>query len=133
MALGASGARTWNSIEEKGLWKTLTDWKTWADWGTGALGGVTLLGDTSSAVKAVRTFGKIMTVPAVVNALANVPEAKAAWDKIDLSNPIESAKKLTPQDFHALSSFLIGIISGKNYIKGNLAERKVLQKSGFDT
>ena len=133
MALSASGARTWNSIEQKGLWDTLTDWKTWADWGTGALGGVTLLGDASSAVKAVRTFGKLMTVPAVLNALSNVPEAKAAWDKINLSNPIESAKKLTPQDYHALSSFLIGVVSGKNYVKGNLAERKVLQKSGINT
>jgi hypothetical protein len=32
-----------------------------------------------------------------------------------------------------LSSFLVGVLSGKNYIKGNLAERKVLQESGFNT
>ena len=69
----------------------------------------------------------------IYNALSSVPEAKAAWDKIDLNNPIESAKKLTPQDYHALSSFLIGVVSGKNYLKGNLAERKVLQKSGINT
>ena len=62
-----------------------------------------------------------------------MPEAKAAWDKIDLKNPIESAKNLTPQDYHALSSFLIGVVSGKNYLKGNLAERKVLQESGINT
>jgi hypothetical protein len=37
-----------------------------------------------------------MTLPAIGNALYNMPEAKAAWDKIDLNNPIESVKKLTP-------------------------------------
>ena len=132
MALSASGARTWNSIEEKGLWDTLTDWKTWADWGTGALGGTMLLGDASSAVKVVRGLGKLMTIPMVWNSLTSIPEAKAAWDKIDLSSPIESAKKLTPQDYHALSTFLMGIVSGKNYLRGNLAERQVLKQSGIN-
>ena len=133
MALSASGARTWNSIEQRGVWDTLTDWKTWADWGTGALGGTALLGDASSAVKVVRGFGKLMTIPAIYQSLNSIPEAKAAWDKIDLSSPIESAKKLTPQDYHALSTFLMGIISGKNYLRGNLAERAVLKHSGVNT
>lgn len=133
MALSASGARTWNNIEQNGLWDTLTDWKTWADWGTGALGGTMLLGDTSSVVKFVRGLGKLMTIPALISAYNNIPEAKAALSKIDFNNPVESAKKLTPQDYHALSSVLVGALSGKNYIKGNLAERKVLQESGFNT
>lgn len=133
MALSASGARTWNSIEQRGVWDTLTDWKTWADWGTGALGGTALLGDASSAVKVVRGFGKLMTIPAIYQSLNSIPEAKAAWDKIDLSSPIESAKKLTPQDYHALSTFLMGIISGKNYLRGNLSERAVLKHSGVNT
>ena len=132
LALSASGARTWNSIEQKGLWDTLTDWKTWADWGTGALGGTMLLGDASSAVKFAKGLGKIMTLPAVGMAIYNAPEAKAAWDKIDLKNPIESIKKLTPQDYHALSSFLIGVVSGKNYLRGNVAEREVLKQSGIN-
>jgi hypothetical protein len=85
-----------------------------------------LLGDASSAVKFAKGLGKIMTLPAVGMALYNAPEAKAAWDKIDLKNPVESIKKLTPQDYHALSSFLIGVVSGKNYVKGNLAERAVM-------
>ena len=133
MALSASGLRTWNSVEQRGLWDTLTDWKTWADWGTGALGGTALLGDASSIAKFARGFGKLMTIPAIGMAIANVPEAKAAWDKIDSNNLVESIKKLTPQDYHALSSVLIGLLSGKNYIKGNLAERKVLQESGINT
>ena len=133
MALSASGLRTWNSIEQEGLWNTLKDWKTWADWGTGLLGGTALLGDASSIAKFARGFGKLMTIPAIGAAFANVPEAKAAWDKIDSNNLVESVKKLTPQDYHALSSVLIGLLSGKNYIKGNLAERKVLQESGINT
>jgi len=64
-----------------------------------------------------------MTIPMVYNSLKSIPEAKAAWDKIDLDHPIDSAKKLTPQDYHALSTFLMGIISGKNYLRNNLAER----------
>lgn len=131
-ALGASTLRTWNSIEDRGVWDTLTDWKTWADWGTGALGGTPLLGDSSSLVKFARGLGKLMTIPAIGSAIANVPEAKQAWDKINFSD-LESLKKLTPQDFHAISSVLIGVLSGKNYLKGNLAERKVLQESGFST
>ena len=133
MALSASTARTWNSIEQNGLWDTLTDWKTWADWGTGALGGTALLGDASSAVKVIRGFGKLMTIPMVYGSLKSIPEAKAAWDKIDLDHPFESAKKLTPQDYHALSTFLMGIISGRNYLRGNLAERAVLEHSGINT
>ena len=133
LALSASGARTWNSIEQNGIWDTLTDWKTWADWGTGALGGIAFLGDGTSAVKAIRGFGKLMTIPMVWQSLKSIPEAKAAWDKIDLDHPIDSAKKLTPQDYHALSTFLMGLVSGKNYFKGNLAERKVLQESGINT
>lgn len=133
MALSASGLRTWNSIEQKGLWNTLTDWKTWADWGTGALGGTALLGDASSIAKFARGFGKLMTIPAIGMAFANVPEAKAAWDKIDSNNLVESIKKLTPQDYHALSSVLIGLLSGKNYLRGNLAERAVLKHSGVNT
>ena len=133
MALSASGARTWNSIEQNGLWNTLADWKTWADWGTGALGGTALLGDASSAVKVIKGFGQLMTIPMVYNSLKSIPEAKAAWDKIDLDHPIDSAKKLTPQDYHALSTFLMGIISGKNYLRNNLAERQVLKQSGINT
>lgn len=136
MALGASGARTWNSIEERGIWDTLTDWKTWIDWGTGALGGTAFLGDASSVVKFAKGLGKLMTIPAVINAVTSIPEAKQAWDKIDTSSIdsiVNSVKKLTPQDYHAISNVLVGALSGKNYIKGNLAERKVLQESGFNT
>jgi dihydroxyacid dehydratase/phosphogluconate dehydratase len=74
-----------------------------------------------------------MTIPAIGMAFANVPEAKAAWDKIDSNNLVESIKKLTPQDYHALSSVLIGLLSGKNYLRGNLAERAVLKHSGVNT
>ena len=132
-ALTASGLRTYNSVQERGIWDTITDWKTWADWGTGALGGTPLLGDASSLAKVARAVGKWMTIPALVSAFNSVPEAKQAWDKIDFNNLTESVKKLTPQDFHALFNVLVGVLGGKNYIKGNLAERKVLQESGINT
>ena len=129
-ALGASALRTWNNVESKGWWDTLTDWKTWADWGTGALGGTPLLGDASSLVKFARGFGKLMTIPAIYTAVVSTPEAKAAWDKIDFDNLTESLKRLTPEDYHAISNVLVGALAGKNYLKGNLAERAVLEHSG---
>ena len=136
LALSASGARTWNSVEQRGLWETLTDWKTWADIGTGALGGTQLLGDASSIAKFARGLGKLMTVPAIISAISNVPEARTAWSKIDTSSfdgIVNSVKKLTPQDYHAISSVLVGLLTGKNYLKSNLAERAVLQHSGINT
>jgi len=76
LSMGAATARTYNSIDQRGLWKTLSDWQTWADLGTGALGGTPLLGDASSLAKFARGFSKLMTIPAVINAFYSTDEAK---------------------------------------------------------
>lgn len=130
-SLAAAGARTWNRVAEKGLWDGIMNWDNALDWGTSILGGTPLWGDATSFAKFARGFGKLMTIPAVINAFASVPEAKAAWDKIDSNNLVESLKKLTPSDYHAMASVLTGVIGGRNYTRSNLAEREVIKHSGY--
>ena len=132
-SLGAAGARTWNRVSEKGLFDGMLNWDNALDWGTAILGGTPLWGDATSFAKFARGFGKLMTIPAVINAFNNVPEAKAAFAKIDKNNITESLKKLTPADYHAMASVLTGVIGGRNYLRGNLAERQVLKQSGINT
>jgi hypothetical protein len=122
-SLGAAGARTWNRVSEKGLFDGMLNWDNALDWGTAILGGTPLWGDATSFAKFARGFGKLMTIPAVINAFNNVPEAKAAFAKIDKNNITESLKKLTPADYHAMASVLTGVIGGRNYLRSNLAER----------
>lgn len=132
LSLGAATTRTINR-----------DWKNgdfWTNLGgsafdllTGAIGGLPLIGDASSAVKFVKNAAKWMAIPSVVMALKDAPEAKKAWDKIDLSHPYDSVKKLTPNDYKALYNFTAGLLGTKNSIKNNRAERKILQESGFST
>lgn len=135
LAMGAATARTWNRDWTNGnFWDNL--WKSAIDLGTGALGGTPLLGDASSLYKFARGFGKIMTIPALWNMFTNAPEAKQAISKLDFSsvdNLTKTLKTLTPADYHAISAVLTGAIAGKGHVKGNLAERKVLQESGFST
>lgn len=132
-SLGAAGARTWNRVSEKGLSDGMLNWDNALDWGTAILGGTPLWGDATSFAKFARGFGKLMTIPAVINAFNNVPEAKAAFAKIDKNNITESLKKLTPADYHAMASVLTGVIGGRNYLRSNLAERQVLKQSGINT
>lgn len=132
-SLGAAGARTWNRVSEKGLFDGMLNWDNALDWGTAILGGTPLWGDANSFAKFARGFGKLMTIPAVINAFNNVPEAKAAFAKIDKNNITESLKKLTPADYHAMASVLTGVIGGRNYLRSNLAERQVLKQSGINT
>lgn len=132
-SLGAAGARTWNRVSEKGLFDGMLNWDNALDWGTAILGGTPLWGDATSFAKFARGFGKLMTIPAVINAFNNVPEAKAAFAKIDKNNITESLKKLTPADYHAMASVLTGVIGGRNYLRSNLAERQVLKQSGINT
>lgn len=133
MSLGASVARTANrDWTNGGVWDNI--WKSAVDIGTGALGGTPLLGDASSLYKFARGFGQLMTLPAVIGAFNNRIEAKQAIDKLDFSsigNLTASLKTLTPADFQAISSVLTGLVAGRNHLRSNLSERRVLEHSGY--
>lgn len=132
LSMGAAVTRTANRD-----WKNGSFWENLGgsafDLLTGAIGGLPLIGDASSAVKFIKGAAKLMAIPSIAMALKNAPEAKAAWDKINLNDISGSVKQLTPDDYKALYNFTAGLLGTKNAVKSNLAERKVLQQSGFNT
>ena len=103
---------------------------TAVDLGTGVVGGLPFFGDAILASKFLRGLGNVLKGAAVYSAFKSSPEAFEAIRKIDFNHPIDSAKKLTPQDYHAIYNVLTGILAGKSHVKTNLAERQVLKKKG---
>lgn len=131
LALGAATTRTFTRNWGDNFWGNLGG--SAIDFGTAALGGLPLLGDVASGIKTIKGIIRLMAIPAVIQAVRSVPDAKAALDKIDINHPFESAKNLTPKDYRALFNVISGVYAGKGTIKSNLAERAVMKHAGIDT
>ena len=130
LGVAAGVTRSVANWDKDRFWKSLGT--SAFDVGTGALSFLPVAGDTINGYKIIKGFKAVAPLMAGVFAVGSFPEAKKAWDKIDFEHPMDSAKKLTPEDYRALFNVVQGLMTGRAHIRGNLAQRRVLQHTGHN-
>lgn len=130
MGVAAAGARNYARAQDPKDW-TFGDYATQAfDYLTGAVGAIPGLGDAALAyktVKGVAKWGKrALTIPAVYDMLSHTPGALQAVQKA------VNGEDLTVQDWKNLGSFFRGLTATRNITVQNRAQRRALEKRGFD-
>ena len=130
MGLLAAGARNYARVQSP------KDWGFWdyasqaGDYLTGLAGAIPGLGDAaliSKTTKNIASFLKTaMRVPAFLDLWNSTPEL------IPIGKKIQNGESLSVQDWMNLGTFFRGLATTRNLNVANRAQRRVLQKRGYE-
>ena len=133
--LTASGLRTYNRATDADGF-TLTDLGASAlDIGLNGIQWLPGIGNVANGAKGImslakfapkiaRIIGRVGATGGLLYGVSGIPEV---WNKIDFAHPIDSAKKLTVEDWRKLGALVAGITGHQQLNQTNRAARKVLE------
>ena len=135
--LTASGLRTYNRWNDQDGF-TLSDLGTSAlDIGLNGVQWIPGVGNVANGAKGIlslakfapkigRLIGRLGAAGGLIYGVSGLPEV---WNKIDFAHPIDTAKRLTVEDWRKLSALMAGIKGTRDLNVTNRAARRVLEQN----